>query len=82
MAAAYVGVVFVGFQALQQAGYITIDYAKVQNDTVKLLDADGDGKFTVNDVIFAWNRIKGHILYHVPGAGGFSAGFLIGLKYL
>eukprot|EP01036_Dinobryon_divergens_P035001 gene35001-45306_t len=69
MAAAYVGVVFVGFQALQQAGYITIDYAKVQNDTVKLLDADGDGKFTVNDVIFTWNRIKGHILYHVPGAG-------------
>ena len=81
MAAAYVGVIFIGFQALQQAGYITIDYSKVQNDTVKLLDADGDGKFTVDDVIFAWNKFKSSIMYHVPGAGGFSAGFLIGFKY-
>ena len=81
LAAAYIGIAFVAFQALQQAGYIKIDYGKVQEDTQKLLDVNGDGKLDVNDIIILWNKVKDFLSYQLPGAGGFSAGFVIGLKY-
>jgi uncharacterized membrane protein (Fun14 family) len=53
-----IGISFIGLQGLAYAGYIKIDYGKVQNEVVKKLDVDGDGKLTVNDVYVFWDKVS------------------------
>jgi len=78
--AAYVlGLGFLGLQALSYMGYIQIDYKKFTNDVKAKLDTDGDGKLTTKDLMHYWNKFVDIATYNVPGAGGYSAGFLIGL---
>eukprot|EP00600_Ochromonadales_sp_CCMP1393_P004545 CAMPEP_0174967920 /NCGR_PEP_ID=MMETSP0004_2-20121128/7846_1 /TAXON_ID=420556 /ORGANISM="Ochromonas sp., Strain CCMP1393" /LENGTH=160 /DNA_ID=CAMNT_0016217095 /DNA_START=161 /DNA_END=643 /DNA_ORIENTATION=+ len=79
--AAVLGVGFVCLQGLSYYGYIQIDYGKVQEDAKKLADADGDGKLTSNDLKMIWAQVKHFLTYNLPSAGGFSAGFAMGLYY-
>jgi uncharacterized membrane protein (Fun14 family) len=74
-----VGLSFIGLQALSYAGYIKIDFMKLNNDAQKIIDADADGKITANDFIAMWRKIKDVMTTQLPGAGGFSAGFAMGL---
>ena len=42
---------------------------------------DGDGKFDVNDLLVIWKKkVKPMLAFHLPGAGGFSAGFYLGFS--
>jgi hypothetical protein len=45
-----VGVVFLGLQGLQHAGYITINWGKAEQKMVATFDQDGDGKLTKDDL--------------------------------
>lgn len=78
-AAALIGVGFVCLQGLSYMGYIKIDYGKVQKDVTNLVDADGNGKIDSNDLKLYWQKIQDVMTYNLPGAGGFSAGVLLGL---
>lgn len=80
-AAGVIGLGFVCLQGLAYMGYIDIDYGKVKDDAKKLVDQDGDGKLTSKDVKMLWHKIRDMLTYHLPGMGGFSAGFLIGVRY-
>lgn len=81
--AAYVGGLgFICLQAMAYYGYINIDYGKVSKDVQSAIDADGDGKLTVNDFKVYWREFKKILTFNIPGMGGFSSGFLIGLRYL
>ncbi|KAI2513691.1 FUN14 family [Fragilaria crotonensis] len=50
IAAVLVGVSFIFLQSLAAAGYIEIDWLKVQDTAVKKMDTDGDGKLSVEDL--------------------------------
>lgn len=76
-----VGVVFLGLQGLQHAGYITINWGKAEQKMVATFDQDGDGKLTKDDLHSAKNRILPIITKGLPGTGGFVAGFVIALKF-
>jgi FUN14 domain-containing protein 1 len=80
-AAFLVGVAFLGLQGLQYGGYIKIDYSKVQAEVTKKLDVDGDGKLTSKDALAIWGKVKNVLSDQLPGAGGFSAGFALGIYY-
>lgn len=72
---------FVALQVLSYYGYISIDYNKVKESVKQKLDADGDGKLTTKDLVVYWNQFKDVLTYNVPGMGGFSAGFMLGLYF-
>lgn len=80
-AAAFLGTAFLCLQGLSYYGYIQIDYEKVANDAVKIVDADGNGKLTVDDAKILWDRFKRMVTYNVPGTGGFSMGLLLGIRF-
>jgi uncharacterized membrane protein (Fun14 family) len=80
-AAVYIGVAFIGLQALQYLGYINIDYRKLTKDLEKKLDVTGDGKLDVNDALVVWKEIKKILSFNLPSAGGFSLGVALGIYY-
>lgn len=79
--ATMVGIAFIALQGLNYAGYININYGKVTDDAKALMDADGDGKLTADDAKLLWARVKEALTYNLPSAGGFSAGFALGVYY-
>lgn len=80
-AAAAIGVGFICLQGLSYAGYIKIDFGKVQKDVTKLVDANGDGKVDSSDLKLYWNKLQDVLSYNLPGASGFSAGVVMGLYW-
>jgi uncharacterized membrane protein (Fun14 family) len=66
---------------LAYAGYITIDYKKVQKSAETLIDADKDGKITAHDFVVMWRSLKSVLVSQLPQASGFSAGFAMGIYY-
>ena len=80
-AAYVVGLAFLGLTGLQHLGYVKVDYIKIVDDAQKVVDANNDGKITVDDFIIIWRNIRQILTVHLPGAGGFSAGFALGLYY-
>lgn len=77
-AATALGLIFVIIQSLSYFGYININYTKVSKDALRVLDADGDGKLTPKDVVFAWNNLKEILGTSLPSVASFSSGFLLG----
>ncbi|RHY40873.1 hypothetical protein DYB38_005085 [Aphanomyces astaci] len=49
VAAVAIGVVFIGAQMAASAGYIQIDWKKVEKDAIAAVDPNGDGKITPDD---------------------------------
>mmetsp|Transcript_2303 Transcript_2303/g.2788 ORF Transcript_2303/g.2788 Transcript_2303/m.2788 type:complete len:124 (+) Transcript_2303:66-437(+) len=74
------GVGFMVSQSLVYAGYLEIDWMKVTDDAIKSVDTDGDGKLTTDDVKTYWKRFRELMTRKLPNAGGFSLGFLMGVK--
>lgn len=75
-----IGVSFIGLQCLSYLGYIQIDYLKLSKDAQAVLDADRDGELTEKDLMLVWRKFVDVMVFNVPGAGGFVAGFLIGIR--
>jgi hypothetical protein len=42
---------------------------------------DGDGTLGTNDLKEYWRRFKNIMVNKIPDAGGFSLGFLYGVRY-
>ena len=80
VASVVVGAAFISLQVAASFGYVQIDWKKVQSDVVTKVDATGDGKITVDDAKAYWKKLKEVLTYRLPAAGGFSLGFLYGLK--
>lgn len=80
-ALAYViGVGFISLQVAVSLGYIQIDWEKVRVDIVKKVDTTGDGKLDHTDLKAYWAKLKKVLMYKIPSAGGFSMGFLYGVR--
>jgi len=78
--AAGIGVLFVAVQSAAYAGYIDVDWAKVEKDVISKIDTDADGKITKVDLKKYWEKVKIILTYNMPSASGFSIGFFCGLK--
>jgi uncharacterized membrane protein (Fun14 family) len=76
-----VGVVFLGLQALQHAGFIDSHWGKAQDKLVSALDQNDDGKLDKEDLIKAKNSLLPIVTKGLPGAGGFAAGFLVAWRW-
>jgi len=75
-----VGIGFIGLQTAKSMGYIDVDWNKIRDDAIKPLDKNSDGKVDAQDVEIMWNQSQTMMKDSVPGAGGFSAGFLLGAR--
>merc|ERR1712130_123500 len=75
-----VGVTFIGLQTAVSMGYIDVDWSKVKDDAVKTIDKTGDGKLDVEDAKEYWRILKDMLTNKLPSAGGFSLGFLYGVR--
>jgi len=76
-----VGAATVCAALLTQAGYITVNYKKVEHDLTKLLDFNKDGKVDDKDYVFASERLLKLMTDNGLGSGaGFAAGFYTGFK--
>ena len=76
-----IGVGFICVQAAVTAGYIDVDWKKVQDDVVKQVDTNADGQLDTEDVKHYWRKVKTILTNGIPDAGGFSLGFLFAVKY-
>jgi uncharacterized membrane protein (Fun14 family) len=81
IAAYAAGIAFVGLQGAAYYGIIELDWFVVQSKAVELLDQNGDGKFDTEDMKLMWRKFKSFATNALPSSSGFSAGFLLGLRY-
>mmetsp|Transcript_37226 Transcript_37226/g.77284 ORF Transcript_37226/g.77284 Transcript_37226/m.77284 type:complete len:124 (-) Transcript_37226:162-533(-) len=75
-----IGVGFMGIQGAVSAGYIEVDWNKVKDDAIAQVDTNGDGTLDAEDVKTYWAKVKTVLMNGIPDAGGFSLGFLYGIK--
>lgn len=76
-----IGSGFIGLQVAVSLGYINVDWAKVAGDAKAKIDLTNDGKITKDDAKEYWRRFKTVLTHKIPSAGGFSLGFLYGVRY-
>ncbi|GAX20668.1 hypothetical protein FisN_32Hh057 [Fistulifera solaris] len=76
-----VGLGFIGLQGLAHYGYVQIDWMKVKESAQKSIDTNGNGSIDAEDWKAYWKSLKKILTNKVPAAGGFSLGFLYGLRY-
>jgi uncharacterized membrane protein (Fun14 family) len=76
-----IGVGFIGLQTVVSLGYITVDWEKVKVSFVKSVDTTGDGLLNTDDAKVYWQKLKKLLTNKIPSAGGFSFGFLYGVRY-
>ncbi|AEB11388.1 FUN14 domain-containing protein [Marinithermus hydrothermalis] len=70
--AVILGIGFLSLQLLAYAGYIQIDWTRIQQDVDPLLDQERLRGF--------WNQLLEVLTFNLPFAGGFTAGLVLGLK--
>lgn len=75
-----IGIGFVGLQTAAATGYIQVDWSKVKDDVSKKIDSTGDGVIDAEDAKKWWQSFKKIMTNKLPSAGGFSLGFLYGVK--
>lgn len=79
--ATVIGMGFLVVQGAVYAGYINVDWNKVQSDVVKSVDTNADGKLDTEDLKTYWKKVKDILVKGIPDAGGFSLGFLYAVQY-
>eukprot|EP00558_Chaetoceros_sp_UNC1202_P003407 CAMPEP_0197246522 /NCGR_PEP_ID=MMETSP1429-20130617/15050_1 /TAXON_ID=49237 /ORGANISM="Chaetoceros sp., Strain UNC1202" /LENGTH=125 /DNA_ID=CAMNT_0042707197 /DNA_START=68 /DNA_END=445 /DNA_ORIENTATION=+ len=75
------GLAFIAIQSAVYSGYVAVDWDKVKDDAVAKIDTDGDGDLTLSDAKNYWKKVKAILTKNVPSAGGFSLGFMYGVRY-
>lgn len=76
-----IGVTFMAIQVAASSGIVTMDWEKLQVHCHKILDTTADGKLSAEDAKLYWQKVKSILTKNIPSAGGFSFGFLYGLRY-
>jgi uncharacterized membrane protein (Fun14 family) len=77
-AAVMVGGTVILLQGLQFQGWIKINWSKIQRDITSSFDTDGDGEFTLRDMMNIFKNMVNIMVYQGPTVGGFSAGIYYG----
>ena len=77
-----IGIGFISLQTAISYGYIEgINWTKVRDDAAKQMDTNKDGTVDTKDVKEYWKILKKVLTYKLPAAGGFSLGFVWGVRY-
>lgn len=74
------GCLFIGMQVMANHGYITVHWEKIEKDWRGKLDTNGDGEVSHADMHSQYEQLVNVLESGVPGAAGFSAGFILGLR--
>ena len=78
-AALTLGFAFVFISLLSKAGYVEINYTKVERDLLSLLDLNKDGLVDRAEYEFASKRLVSLLVDHgISSTAGFAAGFALG----
>lgn len=73
---------FVALQLLRYNGLISdVDWGHVEETLVRVLDTDGDGKITLNDVRTHLVRTVRILGFNIPSGAAFGGAFVLGLRY-
>lgn len=78
--AVVVGMGFIALQSAAHFGFIQVDWEKIRISVVNSLDRNQDGKIDTEDAKIYWKEFKKVMVHRVPSAGGFSVGFLYGVR--
>ena len=81
MLAFIIGSGFIGLQVAVSLGYIKVNWDKVADSARIQIDITKDGKIDTDDYKEYWKRLRKILTNKIPSAGGFSLGFLYGLRY-
>jgi uncharacterized membrane protein (Fun14 family) len=79
--AVIIGTTFVGLQMAVALGYIDVKWDKVADGVHAKIDITDDGKLDSGDAKEFWKKLKAILTHKLPSAGGFSFGFLYGVRY-
>eukprot|EP01041_Mallomonas_annulata_P006691 gene6691-13555_t len=74
------GGMFITIQYLGYKGYIDVNYKKLQKDVENIMDFNKDGKVDITDFQTAYGNVHSVLSYNMPQGGGFTAGFVAGLR--
>lgn len=74
------GCMFVALQVMANHGYVTVHWDRLEKEWKGQLDVDGDGSVTSKDLNSTYVRLVSLLDAGLPGAAGFSTGFLFGLR--
>uniref|UniRef100_A0A7C6A0D2 FUN14 family protein n=2 Tax=Thermus tengchongensis TaxID=1214928 RepID=A0A7C6A0D2_9DEIN len=66
------GLLFVALQLLAQAGYVQVDWTRIQKDVEPLLQQPG--------LQSLWERLLQTLTYNLPFGASFVGGLLLGLR--
>lgn len=80
VAAVVLGAGFIAVQAAVSYGYIQVNWDRVKGDAIKKVDTDGDGKLGADDMKVYSEKLKALLTANLPNSGGFSLGFIYGMK--
>ena len=80
-AAYYLGLSFIALQILHYKGYIEVKWKTVLHDIESVLDQDGDGKFTFQDVRMLLKKFMKVLTTGLPSSAGFATGFYAALQW-
>ena len=78
LVAVVLGLGFIGIQVAQYQGWISIDWADIEEKLVETADQDADSNLTMKDLEIIWQRAKKILIKHVPKSTAFLSGFLLG----
>ncbi|CBZ55120.1 putative FUN14 family domain-containing protein [Neospora caninum Liverpool] len=74
------GIGFISVQTLSHYGYIRVNWKQVEEDIMKPLDVNGDGKFDHEDIAVIKNSFMRMMAQGLPSTAGLSFGLLYGLR--
>lgn len=80
VAAMTIGTLFIIAQVASSNGYIEIHWHKLEKDVIKVVDSDGDGQITPQDLKAWYKRVMKKLQQNLPSSAGFAGGFLFGLS--
>lgn len=75
-----IGLGFIGLQFASSSGYLVVDWEKVRLEFVSRVDTNADGSLDHEDVKAYWKKFRSTLANKIPSAGGFSLGFLYGVR--
>jgi uncharacterized membrane protein (Fun14 family) len=67
-------------QALSYAGYVQVDHVKIKKSVENLMDLNDDGVVNGADRAIATDKLMEILQFNLPAGGGFTMGFLGGLR--
>mmetsp|Transcript_11163 Transcript_11163/g.19642 ORF Transcript_11163/g.19642 Transcript_11163/m.19642 type:complete len:244 (-) Transcript_11163:334-1065(-) len=80
IAGVLLGTGFVFVQSLAYLGYVEVDWRKIERDYYNVMDANKDGKVTIEDFQLMLSNSQEVLKFNLPAGSGFTAGFGYGIS--